>query len=229
MRARGVSDIESYASLLDDDPSEFDRLLRVLTINVSKFFRNPETWQVIREQVVPELLDQGGPVVMWSAGAAAGEEAYSLAILAWDWLARTGRGGWGGIRIVGTDIDGRVLDVARVAEYPEAALDDTPEDLRAKWFTKDEQYRLKEPIPRLVEFRQRDILAGRPDFEANLITCRNLLIYLDRDAQLRVFETFADTLQPGGYLVLGRVEMLASEFREQFEVLNARERIYRRR
>ncbi|HSG81459.1 MAG TPA: CheR family methyltransferase, partial [Gemmatimonadota bacterium] len=229
MRARGIPDIESYASLLDDDPSEYDRLLRVLTINVSKFFRNPETWQVIREQVVPELLQQGGPVVMWSAGAAAGEEAYSLAILAWDWLVSTGQGGWGGIRIVGTDIDDRVLELARAAEYPEAALDDTPEDLRYRWFTKDEMYRLKEPIPRLVEFRQRDILSGRPDFEANLILCRNLLIYLDRDAQLRVFRTFVDTLQPGGYMVLGRVEMLAPELRQHFEVLSARERIYRRR
>jgi chemotaxis protein methyltransferase CheR len=229
MRARGVADVFDYSKLLDQDPGEYDRLLRVLTINVSKFFRNRETWSVIRDEVIPDILQRGDPLVMWSAGAAAGEEAYSLAILAWDWLARSGFGGWNGIRIIGTDIDGESLQVARMAEYPAAALDETPADLKRQWFEAGETYRLKEPIPRLVEFRQRDILAGRPEFEADLIVCRNLLIYLDKEAQRRVFDTFAETLRVRGYLVLGRVEMLASEVRERFEVVCARERIYRKR
>lgn len=229
MRARGVADVEDYSILLDQDPAEYDRLLRVLTINVSKFFRNRETWALIRQEVMPELLQRGGPLVMWSAGSAAGEEAYSLAILAWDWLARSGYGGWNGIRIVGTDIDGDSLQVARLAEYPAAALDETPVDLKRQWFEIGDACRLKEPIPRLVEFRQRDILAGRPDFDADLIVCRNLLIYLDREAQRQVFRTFTETLCARGYLVLGRVEMLAAEFREEFDVVSARERIYRKR
>lgn len=229
MRARGAKDVEGYSALLDEDPAEYDRLLRVLTINVSKFFRNSETWDVIRSDVLPELLQRGSTIVMWSAGAAAGEEAYSLAILAWDWLVRSGRGGWNGIRIVGTDIDGPSLEAARTAEYPEAALDETPEDLKRRWFRAEELYRLKDPIPRLVEFQQRDILAGRPGFDADLILCRNLLIYLDRAAQKRVFETFVDVLKPQGYLALGRVEMLAPEIRERFDVVNARERVYRKR
>ncbi|NIR46115.1 MAG: protein-glutamate O-methyltransferase CheR [Gemmatimonadetes bacterium] len=229
MRARGVADVSDYSALLDNDPEEYERLLRVLTINVSKFFRNQETWVVIREEVMPELLQRGGPLLMWSAGSACGEEAYSLAILAWDWLARTGFGGWNGIRIIGTDIDGRSLDAARTGEYPAAALDETPADLKRQWFEADGPYRLKEPIPRLVEFRQRDILAGRPEFDADLILCRNLLIYLDREAQRQVFEIFVETLRSGGFLVLGRVEMLDARVRDVFEVVNPRERIYRKR
>ncbi len=229
MRARDVSAVEAYSALLDEDPAEYDKLLRVLTINVSKFFRNPETWQVIREEVLPQLLQRGRPLLMWSAGAAAGEEAYSLAILTWDWLSRRGESNWDGIRIVGTDIDGPSLETARAAEYPRAALDEAPEDLKRRWFETADVCRLKDPIPRLVEFRQRDILAGPPDFQADLILCRNLLIYLDREAQKRVFGMFANTLRRDGYLVLGRVEMLSHDVRGLFEIVNSRERVYRRR
>lgn len=229
MRACGVNAVDGYAALLDRDPAEYDRLLRALTINVSKFFRNAETWAFLRASVIPELLQRGGPLTMWSAGAAGGEEAYSLAILAWDWLARTGYGGWSGIKIVGTDIDAASLETARAAEYPEESLSETPADLRDRWFVPGVCWRLKDPIPRLVEFRRQDILAGRPDFDADLVLCRNLLIYLDRAAQQRVFGTFTDVLRPRGYLVLGRVEMLAPEYRARFEAVNVRERVYQKR
>jgi chemotaxis protein methyltransferase CheR len=229
MRARGVATPAAYAALLDADPAEYDRLLRVLTINVSKFFRNPETWAVIKEQVLPDLLRRQEPLVMWSAGSAAGEEAYSLAILVWEWLSAHGRDGWDGVRIVGTDIDDPSLEAARAATYSELALSETPPALRRRWFTAGDQFRLKETIRRGVEFQQLDILGTRPGFHADLILCRNLLIYLDRAAQRRVFGTFADVLRSGGYLVLGRVEMLAAEVRPVFHVVDARERVYRKR
>lgn len=227
MRARGVSEVEGYAALLDQDPSEYDRLLRTLTINVSKFFRNPETWSVIRATILPDLLRQE-KLVAWSAGAAAGEEAYSLAILIWEWLAERGRLWGDGIRIVGTDIDGPSLQAARRAEYTEVALADTPAEICDRWFEKGHVWRLREPLRSRVEFRQVDVLARAPGLEADLIICRNLLIYLDRPAQGRVFEAFAAALRSGGYLVLGRVEMLGPAVRRQFEVVDQRERVYRK-
>lgn len=227
MRARRVRDVESYSALLDDDPTEYDRLLRTLTINVSRFFRNPETWNVIRATVLPDLLGRER-LMAWSAGAAAGEEAYSLAILIWELLAEQGRSWWGGIRLVGTDIDMPSVQAARRAEYPEAALAEIPTETRDRWFEPGGVRRLKEPLRSLVEFRLVDVLARAPGFDADLIICRNLLIYLDRTAQLRVFETFADALRPGGYLVLGRVEMLSPAFRGQFEIVDLRERVYRK-
>jgi len=226
MRACGVEGVSDYSALLDRDPTEYERLLRVLTINVSKFFRNPETWEIIRNEILPNLLRAEKPLVMWSAGTAAGEEAYSLAILAWEWLAARKRD-FNGVRVVGTDIDAQSLEAARSASYPDVALSETPPGLKRRWFTQDDGWRLREPIRSLVEFEQLDIL-GRPAFEADLILCRNLLIYLDRPAQQQVFDSFLEVLRPGGYLVLGRVENLSAAVRSSFETVNARERVYRR-
>lgn len=230
MRARGMSELSDYCRLLDRDPAEYDRLLRVLTINVSKFFRNHETWTSIRRSVVPELLKGERPIRVWSAGTAAGEEAYSLAILLKEALSLTGADpGPEEIRVLGTDIDGVALDKARAALYPEIALSETPAETRRRWFGEGPPYRLAAGIRSLVEFRQLDILDGRPDFSADLVLCRNLLIYLEGRAQKEVFRTFAEVLRPGGFLVLGRVETLGRVVRRHFEVLDLRERIYRRR
>ncbi len=228
MRARRVQEIADYAALLDDDPAEYDLLMRVLTINVSKFFRNPETWDVIKREVVPELLRREPPLLIWSAGSAAGEEAYSISILVSDWLASRGEATRNRVRIIGTDIDDESLSAARSAEYTDVALSETPMSLRRRWFSKAKDWKLKEPVASAVEFQQLDVLEGRPDFQADLILCRNLLIYLDRPAQSRVFQTFVDVLRPRGYLVLGRVEMLGAEVRTRFEAINSRERIYRK-
>ncbi len=101
--------------------------------------------------------------------------------------------------------------------------------MRQRWFSVREPYRLKPVIRSLVEFKRLDILASRPEFDADLILCRNLLIYLDRKAQEQVFRMFVDVLRQGGFLVLGRVEGLARPVRRKFEVVSARERIYRKR
>ena len=227
MRARGVGTTGEYAELLDRDPDEYERLLHVLTINVSKFFRNPETWHVIESRVVPDLLGRGEPPMVWSAGSAAGEEAYSFAILAQQWLAARGGTGHDRVNIIGTDIDRTSLAAAHAAVYPETALTDTPPALRRRWFENGDLWQLKASIRSLVSFQYLDILNEPPDFEAHLILCRNLLIYLDRPAQERVFNTFLRVLKPGGYLVLGRVETLAPHVRSRFDVVDARERVYR--
>ena len=230
MRARGISDLTEYCKLLDHDPVEYDRLLRELTINVSKFFRNPETWAVIRNLVVPELLKDDGPIRVWSAGTAAGEEAYSMAIALREALPDgNGKEAAGRIRVLGTDIDATVLKQARAAEYPDEALSETPAETRRRWFSDGPPYRLEPDIRSLVEFRQLDILDGAPGFEADLVLCRNLLIYLESRAQKEVFRTFADVLRPDGFLVLGRVETLGRVVRKHFDVIDVRERIYRRK
>ncbi len=228
MRARGVGTPEDYAAVLDSDPGEYEKLLRTLTINVSKFFRNAQTWEVIRRRVLVDLLSRGRRLCMWSAGSAAGEEAYSLAIVVLEALGDSVAKFRRRVRIVGTDIDGLSLEAARVGEYSEVALDETPDSIRRRWFTAEAPHRLRDPLPSLVEFRRLDILDRRPDFDADLILCRNLLIYLDRLAQRQVFRMFLDVLRPGGYLVLGRVETLNTTVRSSFEVVDSRERVFRR-
>jgi chemotaxis protein methyltransferase CheR len=227
MRARGVPNVGHYAALLDADPAEYDHLLRTLTINVSKFFRNPETWGVIRRLVLPDLLARP-PSLLWSAGTAAGEEAYSLAMLVTEWLGEGRLSRWRDVRIVGTDIDSPSLDSARNGIYPDFALSETPTQLRARWFVPGKGWELKATLRERVQFERHDILAGRPDFDADLILCRNLLIYLDRPAQDRVVDTFVQVLKPDGYLVLGRAETLAAAARPLFRTIDARERVYQK-
>lgn len=227
MRARGVLDVSDYSALLDSDPSEYDQLLRALTINVSKFFRNPETWDVIRRRVLPDVLGRL-PAVLWSAGTAAGEEAYSIAMLVAEWLGESRAARSRQVRVVGTDIDDRSLDSARDAVYGDFALSDTPEELRARWFVPDKGWRLRSTLRSRVEFKRHDILTGPPGFEADFILCRNLLIYLDRPAQEKVIGTFAQVLKADGYLVLGRAESLAAGARPLFRVVDARERVYQK-
>jgi len=228
MRARGARDIADYTALLDSDPEESDQLLRALTINVSKFFRNPTTWDIIRREVLPDLLGRRGPLLLWSAGAAAGEEAYSLAIVVAELLGERQLSQWRRIRVVGTDIDASSLETARSGLYTDYALSETPPDLLCRWFKPGQGWELNEGLRSRVQFLQHDVLSGRPTFDADFIVCRNLLIYLDRPAQELVLRTLTEVLKPRGYLVLGRVESLTTSMRPQFEVVDAGERVYRK-
>lgn len=229
MRACGVRTPEEYAEVLDRRPEEYGRLLDALTINVTKFFRNPETWEALRATVLPEVFRRPGPIRVWSAGAASGEEAYTLAILMLDWArAHARRGRLRSVSILGTDIDRESLARAQVAEYGEAALSETPAEVRARWFDAGPPYRVQPAVRALVRFRHSDLLIDPPPFAPRLILCRNVVIYLDREAQAQVYRTFVDALEPGGFLVLGRVETLPLEIHRELEAVDTRERIYRR-
>ena len=223
MRARGVHTFGDYAVLLDRVPEEFDLLLDALTINVTRFFRNPETYTVLRQRVVPELAALKGPVAVWSAGSATGEEAYSLAILFAE--AR----GTARIRIDASDLDPTALSIAEKAEYKERALEDVPADLRSTYFTGGSQPRVADAARRLVRTVRHDLTkdpAPAPPY--HLIVCRNVVIYFDRPTQEKLFRRFYDALVPGGWLLLGKVETLFGEPRSLFKTEDARERLFKR-
>lgn len=223
MRARGVHSFGDYAKLLDQVPAEFDLLLDALTINVTKFFRNPETFALLRERVVPELAASAGPVAVWSAGSATGEEPYSLAVLFAE------RGGQARVRIDATDLDPTALAFMEKAEYSESAVTEVPKDLLARWFSKGPPYRVAEGAKRLVKPIRHDLTrdpAPAPPYR--LILCRNVVIYFDRPTQEKLFERFYDALTPGGWLVLGKVETLFGKSRTLFRTEDARERLFRK-
>ena len=231
IRARGVSGCAEYSGMLDSDPREYERLMRSLTVNVTKFFRNWETYSAIDQKVVPALMERDEREIrVWSAGCSSGEEPYSIGIL----MDRHSRANGGerleSISIVGTDIDTDCLGEAERAVYAESALRDTPADLREHYFPKIAELRTMLPeVRRLVTFEVRDLLHFQPPFEdAHLIVCRNVIIYLERAAQDALFAHFHKTLAPGGFLVLGKVETLLGESRGLFSPVNARERIFRK-
>jgi chemotaxis protein methyltransferase CheR len=230
MRARGQPSFDSYASLLDSDPEEYDLLLDALTINVTKFFRNTEMWAALEREALPRLFQSTvRPRRIWSAGCASGEEIYTVSILLHQWAERHGRSGeLRHFHLAGTDIDRRSLEVARLAEYPDLSLVDTPEPARERWFSPGPPYRLSERARRNVSFLWHDLISGEPLREQSLILCRNVIIYFDREIQETLFQRFYDALVPGGILVLGKVETLLGTSRALFNPLNSRERIFQK-
>ncbi len=230
MRARGKASFEEYGELLDRDPAEYEVLLDTLTINVTKLFRNLETWRVLEEAVVPRLFDWPRPQHrIWSAGSASGEEAYTVSILLHEWAERHHRtGDLGRFHVVGTDIDRRSLEAAQRAEFPELSLSETPEALREKWFSPGPPFRLRPEATRNVSFLRRDLISDPPLAEQSLILCRNVIIYFDREIQERLFQNFYDALLPGGFLVLGKVETLIGPTRGLFRAVNNRERVFQK-
>jgi chemotaxis protein methyltransferase CheR len=232
MRAKGTVSHTEYASILDTDPGEYDRLVRSLTINVTKFFRNWDTFSAVQQKVIPALWerDERG-LRVWSAGCASGEEAYSLAILIHKYaVERDQEPRLDAVSIVGTDIDTHCLGAAENAVYAETSLGDTPVELRQQYFPEVAGlFTMLPEVRRLVTFQSADMLQSEPPFEdIHLVVCRNVVIYLERGAQDALFEAFHVALAPGGFLVLGKVETLLGAARGLFSPVNARERIFRK-
>ncbi len=231
MRARGLHRYADYAGLLDQDAAEYELLLDVLTINVTKLFRNREAYEAIARDVVPALWDSPRPRLrVWSAGCASGEEPYSLATLFYRHAEeRRALGDLERVDVLATDIDRRSLADAERGTFEEADFSETPPEWRAQYFSAEPPFAVRPEIRRLVRFREHDMLREPSVRPVNdLIVCRNAIIYFDRASQERLFEAFHAALSPGGFLVLGKVEMLFGSARDLFEPVNGRERIYRR-
>jgi len=223
MRALGFSNFSQYIEFLKKNPEEFPRLLSVLTINLSYFFRNPETFEYLEKEIFPEFKHRDS-LVFWSAGCARGEEPYSLAIIS----AETGM--LNKIFIYGTDIDDEALTIARDGVYQLSAFQYTPEYIIKKYFFKiDDHYQVCEEIRSKVRFYNLDLFAPPPFEECDLIMCRNVLIYLKKDAQSSLLSKFYKLLKPGGYLIIGKVELLLGIPEAKFfEPVNQAERVYRK-
>lgn len=228
MRAKGARSFGAYAVLLQNDPDEYQRLVDTVTINVSKFFRNASTWVLLRDLVIPGLFELDAPTMgIWSAGAAAGEEAYSLAILLLQHAAEHGSSP-DRFRILGTDVDSDALARAREAEYDALAFTEMADTTRDRWFEGPRRNRLRAEVKERVEFARLDLMTDPFPREQHLILCRNVLIYFERAVQLSLFERFHEATVPGGYLQLGKVETLFGAPPGLYETINARERLFRR-
>jgi chemotaxis methyl-accepting protein methylase len=233
MRACGAHSYTEYLEVLDQRPEELDRLLDALTINVTKFFRNPETWAWVGEHLLPGLLNaREGALRAWSAGCASGEEAYTLAMLAAIVLERMDRSAWlPRVRIDATDIDRESLERAAAGRYDPRAFSESDPAMPARYcrLAGDGQLEVLPEYRSLVTVRRLDLTGEAPPATGyDLICCRNVLIYFDRPTQERLMHLFADALGPGGILVLGKVETILGHARSRFEMVEPRERIYRK-
>jgi chemotaxis protein methyltransferase CheR len=231
-RASGAPSLRAYLKVLNRNPMERERLVKALTIHVSQFFRNPSTFRAIQDDILPAILAEkraggGRSLRMWSVGCACGEEPYSLAILLLEAAADAVR--QYSSAIYGTDIEPGCLRQAKEARYPARSLAQVPPHWRQRYFQQEaDGYRLTPEARRLVFFKIHNILAPPPFSRIDLVVFRNVLIYMTDPLQERVLLALHETLNPGGYLVLGKVEGLAGSTRDLFEPVNLTERIYRK-
>jgi chemotaxis protein methyltransferase CheR len=228
MRATGEKDLASYVRHLKREEGELEELVLCITIHVSTFFRNPSTFSAIGGKVLPVVFNDrnAGTVRFWSVGCARGEEPYSLAILIVEHLG--GVPSKRKVRIEAVDVDEQVLDDARKAAFTGNQLKEIDASLTAKYFVKNGSYRLAPEVKEMVTFRRRDILRDASTVEYDFILCRNLLIYIEREVQEDVLGRLHRALRPGGFLALGRAEVMVGPIRERFEVVDLKERIYRK-
>lgn len=239
MRVRRVESVLDYCTLLDGDTGEYDTLLRALTINVTRFFRNPETFALIRGLIVPDLWSLPvDKIKVWSAGSSSGEEAYSLAILFSEHARAVGEiDRLGRVEIIGTDVDVDCVRAAQAGRYGRTSFTDTPDEIRDRYFLKDgAQWRVSPEIREMATFRESNLLRAENPFglsaplreRCHLVICRNVLIYLTPSAQESILTRFHDELEPGGFLILGKVETISGHNRSLFAPVRIRERLYRR-
>lgn len=217
-----------YGSYIRAHPNEVTDLLNTLLINVTEFFRDPPSWELLRHEVLPPLLKRlkpGHSFRAWSAGCASGEEAYSIAILLAEYFGT--RIHDYDIKIYATDIDDEALNSARHGEYSQDAIHRVRTEWREKYFHGKDQQRVIREIRRLVIFGRSNLAQDAPISHVNLLACRNVLIYFDSDLQKQILGRLHYALEPGGILFLGKSESQLTNS-QQFQRVNARWRIFQR-
>jgi len=226
MQVNSVEDLPAYLAFLRMHPGETGALLQDLLISVTNFFRDREAFTAL-DQHLPALFagkDHGDAVRVWVPACATGEEAYSLAMLLLEHAHSLDSPP--SIQIFGCDLDEQAIQVARAGLYPEAIVADVNEERLRRFFTKERSgYRVRREVREMVLFAAHDLLKDPPFSRMDLISCRNLMIYLNREAQMRVLETFHFAMKPGGRLFLGTSESI-DENSPLFKPLDKKYRIY---
>ncbi len=232
MAVHQIDAIDSYVRFLQQTPAEVEALFRDLLIGVTNFFRDPEAFKVLEEQVIPRLFDDkpaGSVVRVWSTGCSTGEEAYSIAILLQERMEALKQNFT--VQLFATDIDSRAIATARTGLYSASIAADLSAERLTRFFTAEAEgtsYRVHKRIRDMLVFSEQDVLKDPPFSKLDLISCRNLLIYLGADLQKKLIPLFHYALKPGGILFLGTSEGVG-EFVERFAVLDRKSKLYQRK
>ena len=222
--------LAEYAEFLRQNPHETDILFKELLISVTNFFRDPEAFGVLSAEVLPGMMrsrPENYTFRAWVPGCATGEEVYSLAILIRECMESAKR--HCDVQVFGTDLDNEAIEAARHGRYPAGiAADVTPDRLRRFFVADDGTYRIRTEIREMAVFAVQNVIKDPPFTKLDLISCRNLLIYLNADLQRRLMPVFHYALKPGGLLFLGSSETIGS-FSDLFEVVDKKWKIFRRK
>lgn len=225
-----IDSLEGYARYLKEHRDEPGKLFKELLINVSHFFRDPEAFAVLKNEVLPQLLDDKPEdylLRIWVAGCASGEEAYSIAILLCELMENTHR--TFKVQLFATDLNDAAIEVARAGLYPLKIAQDVSTERLHRYFVREALgFRVKESIREMVIFAIQNVINDPPFVGLDLISCRNLMIYLETEVQSQLIPRFHAALKPGGGLFLSPSESIGN-YPELFTPLNRKWKFYRAR
>jgi two-component system, chemotaxis family, CheB/CheR fusion protein len=222
----GYEDFAAYADHLESEPGEFQQLFNTILINVTSFFRDPQTWDALRAQVIEPFAENSNQMRIWSAGCASGEETFTIVMLLCETLGEERFKKE--VKLYATDADDAALEQARQATYAQKAMDNVPEDLREKYFVPVKHgWMFRNDLRRCVIFGRHDLISDAPISRLDLLVCRNTLIYFNAEAQSRILSRFNFGLKNGGVLFLGKSEMLLTHTR-LFTPVDMGARIFRK-
>lgn len=228
MALNQIDKLENYLKYLQKNRDEVIKLFRELLIGVTSFFRDKEAYDALQKSIIPEILNKkmdGDTIRIWVPGCSTGEEAYSLVILFDEAIRKQSKKLK--VQLFATDLDGNAINLARQGVYPETIATDVNEERLSRYFQSySTTFRIKKEIRDQIIFAEHNLVKDPPFSKQDLISCRNLLIYLNLAAQKRVFTIFDYALKPGGILFLGSSESLG-EFANHFDIIDRKHKIFR--
>jgi len=230
MAIHQIDSIEDYFRYLEENPSEAEALHKDFLIGVTRFFRDPESFEALSERVLSELIQknrQNSTLRIWVPGCSTGEEAISIATLLFDCMEKLNV--HHSVQIFGTDLDPSAIDRARLGEYPESIVSDVSEERLERFFVKSQNaYRIKKFIRDMIGYAVQNVAQGTPFSKMDLISCRNVLIYMGMKLQRKILPIFHHSLNEGGYLFLGSSESIG-RFDDLFSTIETHCKIYQRK
>jgi two-component system CheB/CheR fusion protein len=230
MSVNQIARMPDYVRYLQETPLEVETLFKELLIGVTSFFRDPEAFDVLKEKVLPSLFESrraDQPVRVWVPGCSTGEEAYSIAMLVREHMDELGQAFE--VQIFATDIDSDAIEAARVGAYPDSiAADVTPGRLRDFFIREDSIYQIRKTIRDMLVFALQNVTKDPPFSKIDLISCRNLLIYMGEELQRKIFPLFYYSLKQDGYLFLGKSETIGN-FTDLFAAIDRKWKLFQRK
>ena len=202
-----IKSYDEYIEAIKSDKKMLDDFVTYLTINVSEFYRNPEQWKLLENEILPYLFERfGNNLKIWSAACSTGDEPYTLVMLLSKFIPLNK------IKVIATDLDRVVLEKAHIGLYDEKSLKGLPKEYITKYFTKvgTKSYQISDDIKKCVEFKQHNLLKDSYPSDCNMIICRNVMIYFTEEAKAEIYKKFNASLKSDGILFVGSTEQIIS-------------------
>lgn len=226
-----IDKIQNYVRFMQENPKETEILFKELLIGVTSFFRDTAVWEKLKEQVLPEMMEKlpdGYVMRAWVTGCSTGEEAYSLAMTFKEVLEKIKKHRNLSLQIFATDLDIDAIEKARKGIFPPNIITDvSPERLSRFFIVENDGFRVNAAIREMVVFAPQNVIKDPPFTKLDILTCRNMLIYMEPELQKKIIRLFNYSLNPGGIMVLGSAETLGTD-NEGFEILDAKLKIFKR-